>query len=249
MKLSASQLNKGRRCLRAYSFEYVEGFKPPPSPKQQFGKDVHSQLENWLSKGKMPDNTPEGNVAKQGIQKNWLPIPSEDLLIEHYFQIPWVDEVPIIGYVDCTDPQEIPIVIDHKTTSSLTWAKTEEQLLLDEQALIYSFWAALQYQAKRVKARWVYYAASNPRSGPRMPAGAKAVQVEFDIQSRWYIDRIKDLLILSKKLIWIRRDEIKAMTLPPNPDACSAYGGCPHRERCNLSGQEIMKGYFAKEKF
>jgi hypothetical protein len=197
MKLSASQLSKGRRCLRAYAFEYVEGFKPGPSPKQQFGKDVHTQLERWLSQGKMPDNTPEGQVAKQGIQKNWLPVPSNKLLIEYEFEIPWFDDIIMMGFVDCavsTALEEIPIVIDHKTTSSLNWAKTEEQLLLDEQALIYSLWAAWRWDVSKVKARWVYYAASNPVKGKRRPAGAKAVQVEFDVKSKTFQDNIKELL-------------------------------------------------------
>jgi hypothetical protein len=249
MKLSPSQLKKGRQCLRAYAFEYVQGFKPPPSPKQQFGTDVHKQLEMWLSKGKMPDSTPEGQVAKQGIQKNWLPVPSENLLVEKQFEMPWIEDVKMSGFVDCVSLEEIPIVIDHKTTSSLSWAKTEEQLQFDEQALIYSLWAALTYGSERVKARWVYYAASNPKQGPRAPAGAKAVQVEFNVKDRSYVDKIKDLLVFSKKLIWIRKKEIKALSLPPNPHACSAFGGCPHRGTCNLFGPDRIKAYFEKEKF
>jgi hypothetical protein len=173
-----------------------------------------------------------------------LPTPSNKLLVEKYFEMPWIDDVVMIGYVDCVSLEEVPVVIDHKTTSSLSWAKTEEQLLLDEQSLIYSLWAALEYDLEHVKARWVYYAASNPKHGPRKPAGAKAVQAQFDIKSKSFEDKIKDLLKLSKKLIWIRKSKIKAAALPPNPHACGDYGGCPHKERCALKMEDKFSTYF-----
>jgi len=48
LKLSPSAVAKYRSCQRLYAFEYNQGFKPPTSPKQQFGKDVHAYLEKWL---------------------------------------------------------------------------------------------------------------------------------------------------------------------------------------------------------
>jgi hypothetical protein len=247
MKLSASQISKGRRCLRLYAFEYVEGFKPPPSAKQQFGTDVHTHLENWLSKGIVPPDTPEGNVAKQGIQKGWLPVPSDKLLTEEKFDMPWIDDVNMMGYIDCVEPPGL--VIDHKTTSSLNWAKTEEQLALDEQAIIYAIWAAQTFNVSVVNARWIYYAASNPKTGARKPAGSKAIQTSFDFTSRFVQKAVKDLLSFSKQLIWIRKNEIKAACVPPNPHACGAFGGCPHKERCGLSEGDRLAAYFDKERF
>jgi hypothetical protein len=207
----------------------VEGFKPPPSVKQQFGTDVHTHLEHWLSKGIVPPDTPEGNVAKQGIQKGWI------------------DDVNMMGYIDCVEPPGL--VIDHKTTSSLNWAKTEEQLALDEQAIIYAIWAARTFNTTVVNARWIYYAASNPKTGVRKPAGSKAIQTSFDFTSRFVQKAVKDLLSFSKQLIWIRKNEIKAACVPPNPHACGAFGGCPHKERCGLSEGDRLAAYFDKERF
>jgi len=247
MKLSASQVNLYLRCPRAYALTYVEKQVSPPSPKQQFGTDVHSQLERWLRDGIPPDDTPEGRVANQGIRNDWLPPPSSKLLIEKEFLIPWFEDegVYMRGFVDCCDPRGVPLVLDHKTTSNLKWAMTEEDLAGDPQALIYSLWAALEYNASLVRARWVYYSASNPKNGPRKPQGALPVEILFKTNSSEYIDKIQWLLDTTGEMINIRSNEIRGSECEPKPENCGAYGGCFHRGKgCVLDQFESTKGFF-----
>lgn len=244
MKLSASQVSKFLSCPRAYAFEYVEGKRPPSSPKQQFGKDVHSQLENWLRHATPPDDSAAGRVAEQGIRSNWLPVPGEHLMVEKEFLIPWFDDVQMYGFVDCCEPGSTPLIIDHKSTSSLKWAKTVEELKTDPQALIYSLWAALEFRAPEVRARWIYYSASNPKTGPRRPTGALPVETTFVTGSSEYIEKVERLIETTEKMVLIRKDGIPGMNCSPNPKSCNDYGGCFHREYCGLSADDSIDAYF-----
>ena len=253
MNVSPTQVSKARRCWRIIAFEYVEGIKPPPSVKQVFGTDVHKQLERWLSKGVPPDDTPEGRTAKQGIKKGWLPTPGPHLMTEHRMRYQVIPGVFIKGYIDCVAPYEIsekisgPLVIDHKTTSDLRWAKTEEELASDPQALMYVAWAMLHFGVPEVLARWVYYAASNPTGkSPRAPRGAKPVQRLFDSRDPAFIELVAGILRDVHRIVYIRRTGIKALDLPPSPGSCGMYGGCAHEYRCNLSGGDRIAAYMGQ---
>ena len=241
LRFSPSQLVKYRRCRRMYAFEYVEGFFPASSDKQSFGTAVHSQLERWFKHSKPPENNPEGEVAKQGLR--WLPVPSKTLLVEHHFEIPWNKNFDVGGYIDCVERGERLIIIDHKTTSDLKWAKTEGQLAVDEQAIIYSAWAMLHFQEKEALARWVYYSASNPASGRRKPQGSKPVETVFRYDDNLLHLKLSKINTDFNDMYRIRKEEIKGSSLLPSPESCGMYGGCPHREarRCeDLNPEDIF---------
>lgn len=245
--LSPSAVARYRQCARAYAFEYVEKLRPPTSPKQQFGLDVHKQLEDWLWTGLAPDDTPVGRVAAQGIQKGWLPVPDARLRLEHRFLFPVGQGVELGGYVDCVAPPGVsgpePLVIDHKTTSDLRWSETPADLESDPQALIYSLWAMLEWSVPTVRARWIYYAASNPNLGPRKPHGAKPVEVLLDCRSPVFATALRRLLLDLGEMTKIRRGEVKGLACDPNPRSCGSYGGCYHLHRCKLSPLDALAAY------
>jgi len=247
---SATQLEKFRRCKRIIGFEYVEGKKPPPSPKQEFGLDVHSNLEKWLSKGKSPDKTYAGEVAAQAIKKNLLPTPSSALLVEHKFQLP-INDTVFTGFIDCLVPprfDENPEVIDHKTTSATKYIKTLEDLKKDPQALGYSAYTALKYSYPLIDIRWIYYVASNPQNGKRQPAGVRAVQLTFNVSSEEFLEEW-DLFEYDLKVIArIRNEKMKGLDLPPTVGSCSAFGGCPYQGICNLGPQEVLTAAIEADK-
>lgn len=252
MRISPTQVGKGRRCERIIGFEYVEGIKAPSSIKQEFGTRVHAFLEEWLSAGVLPDNSPEGQVAKQGIQGKWLPPPDKGLMVEHKFQFLLEEDINLMGFVDCGVPPEltgdgVPVVIDHKTTSDLRWAKTESQLSGDEQALIYAMWAMLHWNTPTVKCRWIYYAASNPKSGPRKPRGAKPVELLFDARKEIFHSRVELLAKDIRRVVEIRKRGIPGLELQANPGGCGMFGGCFYRDRCQLEGGSRLAAYFEKD--
>lgn len=250
LKISPTQVNKYRQCQRIVGFEYVEKRWAPSTVKQQFGTKVHAHLERWLKGAVMPDDSPEGKVAKQGIRVNWLPPPSPELMVEHRFKFEVEPGIVCAGIVDCGVPPDLydpaPVVIDHKTTSNMRYALTPEALATDPQGLIYSAWAMFYWKAPKVYARWVYYAASNPRSGLRRPAGARPVECAFYAADPRYQNLWSKLLVDMREICRIREKGIKGNDLPANPASCGNYGGCYHSSAkggpCKLSDVDYLGG-------
>jgi hypothetical protein len=122
---------------------------------------------------------------------------------------------------------------------------TEDKLRKDPQALIYASWAALEWDVSEITARWVYYAASNPKNGPRRPSGGKPVQVTFDFTSDEVKRLLEDLDRDINEIYTIKAKSMPGKDLTPNPAGCSAYGGCPHRDRCDLSPGDTLAAYLS----
>jgi hypothetical protein len=245
--ISPTQIEKGQRCERTIGYEYVEHIPQPPTAKKDFGSAVHTQIERWLREGQKPDDSPEGQTARQGIRNNWLPPPSRSLLIEHDLDLPFSKLVHLRGRIDCIAPGEIPIVIDHKSTSDLKWAKTKDELTHDTQAILYSIYAATLLQSPFVRARWIYYAATNPKKGPRKPSGAKAIEVQFDVSSDEFLRKWEKLSRDINRIAEIRINGFTGAELRPNPDSCGAFGGCPYKKLCRPSGEDALASAIRQE--
>lgn len=248
IELSPTATAKYRLCTRAYAFEYNEGLRPPPGVKQQFGTSVHKQIENWLRNGQPPDDSPEGKTAKQGL--HWLPRPDPLLRLEQKFVFSVTRDILVGGIIDCLVPPELtgaePLLIDQKTTSDLRWAKTEEQLETDPQALIYAVWAMLTWQVPVVKARWVYYAATN--GCPREPRGSRPVEFSLSVHSQTMMNAVSKLVTDFEAMAKIRREKKPGLAFPPSPESCSMFGGCYHRERCKLTPEDRLAAYMDRDK-
>lgn len=260
IRISPSQVKTRRQCDRLIGFQYVEGIRPPSSVKQEFGTDVHKHLEEWLRDGKLPDKSPAGEVAKQGL--SWLPAPQVNLWTEHEFEFLWSEltNVFVHGFIDCIKHPEWelgqhdkkfivapPLVIDHKSTGDLRWAMDTSSLTKDPQAILYSLYAMFKWNVPFVKARWIYYAASNPKSGRRKPSGAKPVEVTFDHNSIAFREQVKQIGKDIEQIVHIRREGIPGKVLRPNPASCQMYGGCFFQDQCNLSADERLAGYMTRE--
>ena len=252
LKVSASQISKFRSCRRAYAFEYVEKIRPPSSPKQQFGTDVHAYLEQWISKSTLPGNDPAGELAKLAITKQLIPTPDPRLLVEDEFVYPWNEEVDVGGFIDLTIPPEmdedcIPTITDYKTTSDLRWAKTPEQLEQDEQTILYSIRGMIKFNTPVVRCRWVYMSATAPKSGNRKPNGTKECSIMFDSRDEMFRLKLKRMDEDIQEMARIRKLHIKGLSLPPSPESCGAYGGCFHRVTCNLTPSETLGSFMERE--
>ena len=233
---SPSAVKVYRDCPRKYAYKYVLGIKDPPSDKQEFGLRVHSILENWLEAGEIEPsvlNTPEGKTAMQGIEKGYLPTPSKDLLIERYFRacLDRDEDVLISGYIDCVSNEyNIPMVIDHKTTSSMRYAMEPHEMIRDPQALMYALFAGLYFGETKILARWVYYSASNPASGKRKANGCKKVEEVIDLtRPGLFDDLFRDLNEMTK----IRRGMMHPADCQKSIFSCGKFGGCPYIEMCD----------------
>lgn len=239
VRVSPSQLKTDDLCRRKWGFIYLEGRREPPSPKMQFGTDVHTILEIYGKTGELPPDTPEGRVAKQIMRPGWVFPPTEGSLIEQEFSmlIKGEDRGIFYGFIDRVLPpvDKIPEVQDYKTTSDLRYALTEEDLRTDPQSVIYSRWAMQRYGVTQARVSWLY---SSATGDPKKPRGARRVS---NVLQRGDNGPWNKIIRQASELVELRCTKPDVMTLEPSPSACSAYGGCPFEADCDLSGgQRIM---------
>lgn len=234
---SASQLNTYDLCPRKWGWEYVAGFRPPPGPAAELGIRVHKILERWLSKGIPPDKrTVEGRIALPGLE--FLPLPGPSLSVEDKFVIQ-VGDFHYRGFKDLEFIEEETglWIVDHKTTGDFIWQKTEDDLLHDVQAMLYAKEALDRVGVDEAMLMWLYYRTRNtPKARPTyLQVNRDQVESGFEI--------IHDL---TAELDRVRLQVVDARELPINPNACAAFGGCPHQHRCNLSPRDKRKAIMAQ---
>lgn len=228
IKISPSQIKAYMACPCKYSWEYVEKVKPPSNVSQEFGLAVHKHLEEWLSNGVMPEDVPSGRVALQGISV--LPTPNDKLLIEKEMLIKINEEISVSGRIDCVDlSEDIPLIIDHKTTTSNKWIMTADQLLHDVQAILYAIWAMMEYNVAKVQIKWIYYIFSKTS---KTPSGVLPVSILFNAYDTIFIDKIEAIDGMIGEMVEIRNKKIAPCDLIPNKNSCSTYGGCFHYTKC-----------------
>lgn len=254
--VSPSQINDAKDCLRKWAWPKLDGIKAMPHRSAQAGTAVHSILEQWLLKGTPPDTEAKlvldgreyrtGLIAVGGIHH--LPPPGH-VLVEREFRFghwlgridhAWATKGGVLvppSQINPEDPDQIPGIGDHKTTGNMGFALDEEKLRSDPQGVIYANAIFDEFRrAQYADELWVYFGTSKP-----YPSKKVHIRVERDEVRA----KLEPMNALAEQLIRLRSSGLKALDLPPSPEACENYGGCPHRGRCGLSASQLMKGYFA----
>jgi hypothetical protein len=132
---------------------------------------------------------------------------------------------------DAKRGQRVPLVLDHKTTGDLKWAKRPAELVTDPQAVIYAAHAMVSAGVDTVDLRWVYY-----KRPPRSKAQVTDVRVTRDDIA----PTLAQIKVWADEMAAIKVSGKKALDLIPNPSACGAFGGCPYVSHCNLSPREMV---------
>lgn len=229
MRLSASQVQTFSECQRKWSWRYVAGVEDEPSPAAELGRTVHAELQKYLEGGEINFTTEIGYIAASGIEH--LPKPgTPGIRTEAEFHFEGPSGHSYLGYKDLEMPG---VVYDHKTTSNLRWQKTPEDLKKDIQATLY----AVDYfrnhpDELQVELRWVYYQTKDTRKS--------AVTVAIRHQAEAW-DRFLEIEQIAATMEEAATKQ--PLELPPNINHCSAYGGCPHQGRCNLSPFDKMRAH------
>lgn len=255
--LSASQITLFRECQRKWGWRYLANIKTPQHPAAALGTEVDdTQLQPYLRDGRPFDFTrPSGEIAASLLP--FLPAPqSPGLVVQRHFQMPsptWRDGKHIgFGFQGFEDlwlpdsgvvpglPGGAPFVGDFKTTSDLKWAKSEAQLKTDVQAMLYAMDAMYATRANAVDLAWMYAQTKNARKSKRtyLRVVADHVAEQFG--------KINETAL---EMLGVRIANPHPTELPPNPEQCEAYGGCPHRDKCfpHLSPAKIIDAFEAKE--
>lgn len=250
-RVSPSQINSYNDCPRLWWYQSVLGLETPQRPSAALGEAVHAQLEAYMDKGTLPDESTEaGSIAASGIsllpepETCWTELKMHDDDIHFRWPPVVLSGIPVSGYIDlCDITVTPPLVLDHKTTSDLKWAKTEEELLCDPQMILYGSFVlgACDKQdipTEEVETGHVVY----------LTRGARRARKTTVVLTREHLSREREKLEVTvdkmKVLALVRSpDEV-----PGEPNSCNNYGGCHFRDKCRalglIGGPQTFAEYF-----
>lgn len=249
-QVSASELQTWKDgCKRKWAFRY--GPDPLPRPADQdsalLGTEVHNLLEKYQKDGIAWDTTLRASpIAAKALAH--LPAPSPGALTETAFlfdttrtgdsqnavkpPILWKGRRDLVVAPGGMFPGSPLTLIDYKTTGNLAYAKTEETLLEDPQAVLYASQTMAEFEAPVIDLMWLYL--------PTGAGKAKPVYVRFDVET--VKKQFIKLEVLATEVVhaYSRLTDAASVLeqLPPNPLHCDAYGGCPYRGTCKLDPLE-----------
>ena len=246
-RYSASQITTFRRCPRKWFFEKLVGLERGSSSSAAAGTAIHGEVEEWFKNAVVPTSG-----AALALLRH-LPTPGPGLTsasVETEFRLITPPGI-VSGYMDLCilEPELIPesrwpeywrgyknpIVKDHKTVRSLDYAKSELDLRLDPQALIYGFAARALAKApmpEEVGLQWTYVERGATLLGfdGRQEYKTKPVRVK---QSLTLLeDGLTGIFATATEMRTVAVSGCRAVDVESNPEACKDFGGCPYLKHC-----------------
>lgn len=232
--LTKGDVHSDGGCLRRWWYRYVERRPEPSTGSQNRGTQIHKEIERYYADG----NKELSDVAIAMLAH--LPAPGPNVLVEHRiggFEVAGIQACGDVDYVHLIDQDTVEI-LDSKTTSSISkWAKTPEQLADNIQMLLYGFWAYLKYMPKTIRLSHVY---------GQTKGAAVAKKVSIDLSREEISERFWNRVESAALKCIDTATQAKAEDSEGNPDACSAYGGCPYRGVCEVGKRSALDKLFGK---
>lgn len=253
-KFSPSQIATFNECNRKWFFQSVLRVPRNQHPSAAKGEKVHKILEGYLETGILTaPETFEGPelsaIAESGLVH--LPKPAHFKIstepnwsFERQTKGELALTVPTILYNGRKDftydaADGIWTVGDHKTTSNLKYALTQEQLSTDPQGILYAADALQSTGRERVRLNWIYYLTKRPYK-------SKLVEVILD-EAHVESELVKlDEIVGRKMLPLVPQKDLSASEVEPNLGSCDKYGGCPYREICDVSPVARLRHVFTR---
>lgn len=209
----------------------VLGERPPSTPAAERGTRVHEQLEQWLMNGIAPtDGT--ARAMMRALPKGGTVSPD---LVEQSFDLTppsWVARVR--GRIDLIDPDTNQI-IDHKTTGSFKYMKTEEDLATDTQAVIYSAVAlsgSLRHEFSEPLRFTLNYGTTK---------GATRTAIVSRTFTRAQLEAPLASIGEEVKLQKSTSEALKWSEVEPNYQSCDKYGGCAFADDCSAHQRTLIQ--------
>lgn len=216
-------------CNRKAGFTYIAEYPDLGNADTELGTHVHAVLEDIGKTGRLPDLMEE----HEAIAAEALPY-VQPLIVPGVStfegQISLQGRHAWIGFVDVRPRPGMKI--DYKTTSDFKWAKKPETLLVDPQAMLYAEHEFRAYpELEKVDLLWLYLRKRKPYA---------ALPVEVSVQRSHAARAFAALETFADEMQAAAEaapaDPVEKhkyiLTLTPNFNHCSAYRGCPHRDRC-----------------
>jgi CRISPR/Cas system-associated exonuclease Cas4 (RecB family) len=216
--VSASQVATFAKCKRKWHWEKISGFVSPGTKSQDLGKSIHAAIERWIKTGL--NDTEHAKIVTAVIEYI-----TREAVSEHEISLDTVPGGPRwIGFVDY---EHLKLILDFKTTSDLRYAKTPEELLEDIQMSAY----ARAWFEKNPSEQVCTIAQLFIGTKTKTP---KTKYVSVDITREQVAKNTERDLALVAEMIQLANVP-DSMSIEPNPEHCSAYGGCYHKNRCGIS--------------
>lgn len=252
-RTSASQIKAVARCEWRWIWEKLFGFRGPGSRATQRGQLIHRMLEDALIFGTPPGAGDYSEVETDLVpQDDWDRAPAIALkMLEHISLEPgtvpkeqvehkmfWKPEgspVYILGFVDLVDGvQEDGSVglSDHKTRSRIgRYTPTAMQLRKDIQGLVYGAYAAFMARPNKPK---VWFRHINGQTTGTITSTEVVAHWEPGEVTELFNEHVLPLIKRQKVLADSTNEEL--LVIEGNTQACSDFGGCPHKGRCLQHG-------------
>jgi len=232
IRTSCSSASTYWDCQRKWWFQKVYGLPSPGSAATELGGEVHEVLEDYLITGKFPFGSKAAEVALPGIDSlpTGLAVDKIETMVEAM-----CGPIPILGFIDMwDDPNWIG---DHKTCGSKRWSKTKEQLGWNPQMLTYAYLKFRDDPPDTVRMTHFYYLTKGTPEAWRV-----------DVEVPWArTEKIWARMVGAAKGM-ARLAAVEDQThVPRTLSACSKYGGCPFKDRCQRETQSAPTDTLSRE--
>lgn len=218
--ISPSSMKTWSSCNRKWWWNKVMGVPDRGSAAAALGTAIHEELENWLLEG-----TPTKHPVLTKALNHFPPPKSPDVYIEKWLKKP-LSIVQFKGradVIDCRD--DIPVLMDLKTTGNIRYALTAEKLRLDIQmnAYAHNILEAYAPNATAIKYAHIYVTTR----GKELVKPVTVTVEKAHVDNFWnnIITPMANDMMLDANEEYL--DAVKA-----TPSHCGAYGGCPYKNLC-----------------
>ncbi len=234
---SASQLETADMCLRKWAFDKIDRIPREEKESTILGSEVHDHLERYL-KDAVPIDTKirSGKIAYTALDH--IPIPKQPgMQVEEWF-VRKRGEVTYWGKKDAQlkegdSKYRGPVVYDHKTSGSFSWAKSEEDLVEGIQSGMYAWDVMEETGATEAQLRWTYMRTKGKAIS--LPVITNISREDAEAVMR-RVDGISDEMVQLLKVL----EKGEAIEAPANFSVCEAYGGCSYKHLCNPSAIDAL---------
>lgn len=242
--------------MRYWGFKKIDKVKVPQKRSAAFGTLVHAIVAAHYS--------PDHKLRARGEDEEEIEFLNDEIalaktcaksLIAAYPDIddPKIESEILVkrrgfsyfGYSDLLWIDDFLNVADHKTSANpMEYALTAEELLVDEQSLIYAADAFEKYHGDIVRLQWTYVATRSMKNGLR---AGEVLPVRVTMSRDQVRKRLPLLDDVAREILRARKVK-RANDLPPNPSACGNYGGCPFVEICDLTLDQKLEHVLQEER-
>lgn len=239
--ISASQLELFKVGARRWAFTYLQGLREEAGPAADAGKAVHAYIERYYSDEsiEIPSYSVQKYNPERLAEKMLQHLPKKEGLPFYKSEIEFgfdgslvIDGVAFKGIIDLLTADT---VYDHKTTSSMKWAKSTEALTTNIQRLLY----VAAFPGTR-RTQWTYGAWDTYEAEPR----------SLDVDPAKDRERFKLYVLTPAEELLKISPGVDPLSLPEcDLTSCRLYPpkGCPFKDKCfPKEKKKTMRGILEK---